>query len=53
MLFICFWLHWVVIVAARRLSLVVVWGLLIVMAPLVAEHRLSGTQDSTAVAAGI
>ena len=42
-----------VLVAAGGLSLVVVWGLLIVMTPLVAEHRLLGAQDSTVVAPGI
>ena len=38
-LFIYFWLHWV-FVAAHRLSLVAVCGLLIVVASLVAEHGL-------------
>ena len=51
-LFISFWLHWVFIVAHRLslvaasggYSLVVVHGLLIAVASLVAEHRLQGTQ---------
>ena len=38
-LFIYFWLHWV-FVAARGLCLVVAIGLLIAVAPLVAELRL-------------
>ena len=37
--FFYFWLRWV-FVAARGLSLVVVSGLLIAVAPLVVEHRL-------------
>ena len=42
-LFIYFWLHWV-FVTVRRLSLVVMSGLLISMASPVAEHRLQGVR---------
>ena len=56
-LFISFWLHWVFIVAHRLslvaasggYSLVVVHGLLIALASLVAEHGLWGTWASVAV----
>ena len=46
------WLHWVFI-AAHRVSLVVVHGLLIVVASLDAEHGLQGTQASVAVTRGL
>ena len=41
--FIYFWLRWA-FVSVRRLSLVVMSGLLIAVASLVAEHRLQGAR---------
>ena len=50
--FICFWLCWVLI-ATCGLSLVVGYGLITVVASLVVEHRLKGTQASVAVVHGL
>ena len=57
--FSLFWLHWLLVAmcglslvrVSRAYSLVVVWGLLIAMASLVAEHRLS-VSGSVVVAHG-
>ena len=50
--FIYLWLRWVS-VAVRGLSPALEWGLLNAVAPLVAEHRLWGTEASGAVAHGL
>ena len=51
-LFIHLWLHWVSF-AARGLSLIAVHELLIAVASLVEEHRLSGVRALVAVARGL
>ena len=58
--YLCFWLCWVFVASGLSSSWasgccppIAARGLLIVVAPLVAEHRLQGTRASAAVACGL